>query len=1484
MSERNDLTTILETTDALIVIMDPTGRITYFNHACEELTGYSRDKVMGRFVWEFLLPERYVEPVKQVFANLVAEEMPSRFENPWLTKDGGERVIAWRNNVVTDAAGKVTQVIGTGLDITERKQAEETYRSLFDNMLNGFAYCEILLDKNNRPVDFVYHEVNDAFEKLTGLRKEDIVGKRVTEAIPGIEKVHTNLFDIYGKVALTGEPTAFDLHFEPLDIWLSISVYSPKRGFFVAVFENITERMELEERNAHLTNVLRSIRNVDQFITQERDRERLIQRACDLLVEGRGFGNAWILLMDEDGGLVSLVGAGHEEAYAALANEIKRGNQPPCVRHLMESQEPVVIYDDPKQHSECLLVSTYGVHAALAARLEHGGKTYGVLGVSAPPEMVHDEKELSLFQEVVGDIAYALRNLELEEERRQRTEDLAMIGLLNDDANQGDSLQEIIQLLSREMERLFSCYGVTVYLLSENEDYLVMQNLNFPQTIVNAVEKIIGKSIPTVKIHLGEGSLYRKTLQEGKPHLVNDPEVIRRLMAECTENDMLKKLVPKISSVLGIGSVINVPLVSEGEVLGLMDISRKEPFKEQDLRRFEIFTGTVTAIMKRRQTEEALRQSEELYHSLVEFSDTGVARFDLDGRRLFANNALARRYGVPVEQLMRGSFGDNVNAEEATEARRLFDECVRTGRPVTGTTSETRATSEVCHMRGIYTPIFDTDGKVSGVQVSSIDITEIVETQERLRQSEEQMRAVFDSVSEGLTISDLEGNVLRCNSAAMHMLGYSREEEIIGRNSLEFISPEDHPRAMANLKKTLEEEHSGTVEYTCLDKDGTELAAELSAALLRDESGNPTGFVGITRDITERKRVEEALRQSEEMYRGLLEATGAAVVRVRPDLKRTFVSSNVTEFTGRIREEFLGGIFGDGAVSHDRERIRKLVLETFRTEEGVSGVISRRQDGRYVMANWVPIKDASGKVAEVQVTDFDVTELVETRERLRQSEELYRSLVEATGSVVLRVDREGRRTFAGGDTLGVQSRTRGDFQTGEFGDMMVPEDREKAWALLRETFRTGKPVRGFIARQRVGGDIKYISANWEPIKDAAGNVVEIQTTSTDITNQIMADRRRTEAERLEALATMVGGIAHDINNVLAMVLLWANIGQMKTDDPEARVAMRNVIQAARDGAETMRRLRRFSSPRKASLAPVDLVAIVQESIEFTRPMWKDAAEIKDVHIKVAQEMEEVPEVMGNPGELREVVLNLIKNAIEAMPQGGTLTTRTYREGDMACVAISDTGVGISQENLSRILDPFFTTKGREESGLGLSAVRGIVATHGGEIDVQSVEGEGSTFVISLPLDIQDTEADKDTGEAARQGRMMAGAQYSILVVDDEPLVTRAVEAMLEPYGHRVTMAQDGLVALDTFRKGDFDVVLLDLGLPGMNGYTVAEEMKKSKPGIPIILVTGWGDDVDDDKVTAIGIERVIAKPFQPDELTSTIEEVLKPKRRGKRSR
>jgi GAF domain-containing protein/ActR/RegA family two-component response regulator len=353
-------------------------------------------------------------------------------------------------------------------------------------------------------------------------------------------------------------------------------------------------------------------------------------------------------------------------------------------------------------------------------------------------------------------------------------------------------------------------------------------------------------------------------------------------------------------------------------------------------------------------------------------------------------------------------------------------------------------------------------------------------------------------------------------------------------------------------------------------------------------------------------------------------------------------------------------------------------------------------------------------------------------------------------------------------------------------------------------------------------------------------------------------------EKLRALGEMASGVAHDFNNVLAVILGRVQLLQRKLHDPTVRRWLGIVEQAALDGARTVRQIQEFTRVRRDQpTQAVDVNQAVRDAVEVTRTRWRDEPRSRGATIRLELDLEAVPPVDGQPPELREVLTNLIVNAVEALPHGGELRIGTRVRDGRVQVSVADTGVGMSESVRRRIFEPFFSTKGPGGPGLGLATVYGIVSRHGGEILVETAEGAGSTFTVRLPV-----------GRAA-PGRGPVGPTLRtepvrVLVIDDEPFVRETLGEILRQQHHDVVVADDGASGLARFREGSFDLVMTDLAMPGMSGWQVAQAVKATRPHVPVVLVTGWGVEVQVDQLQGHGVDRVMTKPFGFEEVQEVV--------------
>jgi PAS domain S-box-containing protein len=384
----------------------------------------------------------------------------------------------------------------------------------------------------------------------------------------------------------------------------------------------------------------------------------------------------------------------------------------------------------------------------------------------------------------------------------------------------------------------------------------------------------------------------------------------------------------------------------------------------------------------------------------------------------------------------------------------------------------------------------------------------------------------------------------------------------------------------------------------------------------------------------------------------------------------------------------------------------------------------------------------------------------------------------------------------------------------------------------------------------------------------------------DITGRKNIEHTLLQSEKLRSLGELAGGVAHDFNNVLAAILGRVQLLRMQIGPPpekaERRKATRDlrkslevIEKAALDGTETIRRIQEFSRKRDDDkhFADVDINKVIDDALEFTKVRWKDEAETKGITIHIKENLSPLAPIAGSAPELREVVTNLINNAIDAMPQGGEIRLKTLMDNGHVVIKIADTGSGIPHALADRIFDPFFTSKGPQSTGLGMSVSYGIINRHRGTINFNSVEGEGTTFTIQLPFSEQTFERKKITALRSKKQR-----KAKILVIEDEQDVLELLKDILTDNGHEVETASHGRQGLKMFSEHHFDLVFTDLGMPEMSGWQVAKEVKKINKETPVALITGWEVQLDQSELKKSGVDLLVNKPFQVDEIRRLVDE------------
>ncbi len=423
------------------------------------------------------------------------------------------------------------------------------------------------------------------------------------------------------------------------------------------------------------------------------------------------------------------------------------------------------------------------------------------------------------------------------------------------------------------------------------------------------------------------------------------------------------------------------------------------------------------------------------------------------------------------------------------------------------------------------------------------------------------------------------------------------------------------------------------------------------------------------------------------------------------------------------------------------------------------------------------------------------------------------------------------------------------------------------------------------------GDLQVLSAIGTHVAIATKNATLFQGRERALEELRAAQQKLVDSEKVNAIGLIAHGVAHDFNNVLGSILGRAQLLKGQLRDPPLLKHVDIIEKAAQDGAETVRRIQEIGRLNRVDdFVAVDAADILSDVLELTRPRW--LGHDVDVSVVCAPAVEGAPLLLvaGNPSELREVLVNLVHNAIDAMPEIAGLGAydpserairmHVGREGDRVLIRVTDTGSGIPADVVNRIFDPYFTTKGKRGTGLGLSVSQSIVRRHGGELKVASSTSatpvRGTTFTLELPVFVAPEAPSEATAAAPASAD---GLKAKVLVVDDEENIREILAEMLMTAEHEVITAQDGAEALHKLvENDDIDVVFTDLGLPGMSGYEVAQEMKRLRPDLLVGLVTGWGATLDPEKARAHGVDRVISKPFRFEEVLGFVQDALLLKR------
>ena len=942
------------------VILDPQHGIEAANLAVQKASGKSEQELIGKRCYEVFHSPNAAMPVQ----GCPMEEMlrSGRLEAVDMEMEafGGWYLVSC--TPVLDETGRVGKIIHIATDITARTKAEESlregearYHELVDHMSSGVAVYRAVDDG----ADFVFRDFNLAGQRIEQTARADVIGRRVTEVFPAVKDF--GLFDVLQRVWRTGTPERFPIALykdERITGWRDNFVYKLPSGEVVSVYDDVTARKQGEQRLEHLNSVLRAVRNVGQLITREADRERLLRGVCDNLVEIRGYLSAWVVLLAEAGTAGLVVGSGFGERFDELARRAEGVALAPWQRKVV-AEPGIHVFADPERGCErCFVAAMCSGKGILSIHLGHGNRVYGILAVCMPPDYATDVEEQGLFTEVADDIAYALRQIELGEQR-QRTEQALR------------ESEEKYRALFETMAEGVVYRDAAGNVISANP----------------AAERILGVSLVDLLGRTSGDERWVAIREDGSPFSAGEHA---SMVALRTGRPVRNVIMGIHNPVLGARRWILVNTIPE--------------FQPGETAPYRVYT-TFADITERREATLALAEREARLTGILRVAPIGIG---VVSNRVLkeVNERFCEMLGRSSEELVDQDTRILYPADKDYEfvGRKKYRQIAERGMGTVETRFQ-RKDGTIIDVLLSSTPIDPNDLSV-GVTFTALDITERKRAEEALRASEDNYRSIFNAANDAIFVHEAEtGRVLDVNAKMLEMFSCGHDEAIT--LNVEALSEGRPPHSQAEAAEWVRraaQEEPQIFEWRSRRRDGSLFWTEVN--LKRAQIGGHNRVLAVVRDITERKRAEEALRESRSFLENVIEHSPYAMWI--SDSEGTLIRANqaLRDMFHLTDEDLVGryNVFRDNVVEAQGAMplIRKVYDEgarvrfTLEYDSARLRGISIREPASVVLDITVSaIRGPDGRVTNAIVQQIDITDHVRAERAVReQAEELARSNAE----------------------------------------------------------------------------------------------------------------------------------------------------------------------------------------------------------------------------------------------------------------------------------------------------------------------------------------------------------------------------------------------------------------------------------------------------------------------------------------------------------
>ena len=941
-----------------------------------------------------------------------------------------------------------------------------------------------------------------------------------------------------------------------------------------------------------------------------------------------------------------------------------------------------------------------------------------------------------------------------------------------------------------------------------------------------------------------------------------------------------------------VGEEVAVSAMKAGahDYVGKHKLARLVPAIERELREAENRRARTRAAAALSASEHRVYQQLAEIEHIYRTTPVGICFLDCNLRFVRINERLAAMNGQPIEAHIGRSIHEIV-PEFAATIEEACRRAIERREPqvdveISGASPANPAEHGVWLQS--YYPVSAEDGSLLGLNVLVVDVTERKRVEEALQRSERHFRSLIEDASDLISVLGSDGTVHYVSPSHTHVLGY-QSEEIVGRSAFDSVHPDDLPLLLETFRRAVQEGGSTeSAEFRFQHRDGSWRYLE---GVAKNALDNPVvaGIIVNSRDITARKQAEEALRLARDRLRTYIDQANDLIFILNPRGKITSVNRAVSDTTGYSADELLGAAPLEVLVPETRPIVAAALGRAVlggRIEPVEIEIVAK--DGRRITLEVRGRTIWEGdRVVEMFCIARDITE----RKRAEEERARLSAAVEQAGESVLITDVTGTILYVNPATERLTGYSR-DELIGQNARLLRSDRRDaEAFRPLLAAATRGEVWSGYDIQRRKDGSLYEIEVTVSPIHDAAGRTINYVGIGRDVTRERQAEAELRQAQKLEAIGRLAGGVAHDFNNQLTIIKGCAQflLSGLPPDDQRYQDAHR-INETVDRGARLVRQLLTFSRLGPVETQSVNLTDLITELAPMLRLLLGEQMLMR-VHCAP-----DLWPVRVDRSQVEQVLMNLVGNARDAMAPSGEATSgqmvsievanveldqwahglpKGVHPGHYVALVVNDNGPGMPVEVQAHVFEPFFTTKGfGKGTGLGLATVYGIVKQHGGYIACISELGRGTRFEIYFPRGDHAARPAEEPGQAALQDQAPIRQERTVLVVEDDESVREVLVRGLEESGYQAYGAakSDDALAIAEHVNGRIDLLVTDIVMPGCNGYALARRLMQTRPDLRVLFVSGYYVDPLD-LLDAPGA-RVLLKPFGLDELLQTVAEML----------